>query len=144
MKGLCHHCNRHYQRLDRHNKRFHSENKTFDGSICDSAKQEPSLNNAKALILFLCSNNKKHLKKWLKRKASKKSLIQLLDTLIFVKHHVKESRLVSGSAKVALNSQESILKLASPIFIWVQKLIKKFRSVLLQYSSTFYNLLKIL
>ena len=144
MKGLCHLCNRHYQRLDRHNKRFHIENKPFAGTTCSSEKQDFPLIKTENLVTFLCINDEKHLKMWLKRKSSKKSLLQLLDTLLSAQTRYKKNKFSSGYSSKASNSQESIHKLASPIFKWVHKLIKKFRSVLLQHSSPLYDLLKIL
>ena len=144
MKGLCHLCDRHYQRLDRHNKRFHNEAKPLAGTTCSIGKQDNSTSESEKLALFLCTNDKKHLKLWLKRKSSKKSLLQLLDTLICAQSRRKDIKWSSGNSSKASNSQETIYKLASPIFKWVHKLIKKFRSVLLRHSSSLYNLLKIL
>ena len=144
MKGLCQHCNRHYQRLDRHNKRFHFEKNTFVNPTSSSSKHEHFLNNAENLVLFLRSNDEKHLKRWLKKKASKKYLLQLFDILISAQNHNEETRSSRGNANAASDLQKSAHKHCSPIFKWIHKLIKKFRLVLLQYSSPLYNLLKIL
>ena len=144
MKGLCHHCDRHYQRLDRHNKRFHIENKPLAGKTCSIGKQDYSMSKSENLALFLRTNDEKHMKIWLKKKSSKKSLLQLLDTLKCAQTRYKETKLSSGNSSKAFNSHDTINKLASPIFKWVHKLMKKFRSVLLQHSSSLYNLLKIL